>query len=170
MTPWFTTARGDDLDDTLERVAHQALTEFCERHLSVLGGTAIALLLIQNVGNMVWSEHMAAVGDTEFLTHHAGWALTTRYSQHVSSLLHEVTAMGAHLRLRMEEYIGQVKAQDHAVKDIQKGSRELFQRNARLETRAKELNDELMRTYRNRDFKADDSTTPAPNCSMLRMS
>jgi septal ring factor EnvC (AmiA/AmiB activator) len=156
MTPWFTTARGDDLDDTLERVAHQALTEFCERHLSVLGGTAIALLLIQNVGNMVWSEHMAAVGDTEFLTHHAGWALTTRYSQHVSSLLHEVTAMGAHLRLRMEEYIGQVKAQDHAVKDIQKGSRELFQRNARLETRAKELNDELMRTYRNRDFKADD--------------
>jgi hypothetical protein len=53
MTAWFTTARGDDLDDTLERAAHQALTEFCERHLPVLGDTAIALLPIQNEGNMV---------------------------------------------------------------------------------------------------------------------
>jgi hypothetical protein len=44
MMAWFTTARGDDLDDTLERAAHQALTEFCECHLSVLGDTAIALL------------------------------------------------------------------------------------------------------------------------------
>jgi hypothetical protein len=44
MTAWFTTARGDDLDDILERVAHQALTEFCERHLPILGDTAIALI------------------------------------------------------------------------------------------------------------------------------
>jgi hypothetical protein len=38
-TTRFTTARGDNLDDTLERVAHQALTEFCEHHLPVLGDT-----------------------------------------------------------------------------------------------------------------------------------
>jgi hypothetical protein len=43
MTAWFTMARGDDLDDTLERAAHQALTEFYERHLPVLGDTNIAL-------------------------------------------------------------------------------------------------------------------------------
>jgi hypothetical protein len=49
-----------------------------------------------------------------------------------------------------------VKAQNRAVKDIQKGNRELLQKNARLETRIKELNDELMRTYHNCDFKADD--------------
>jgi chromosome segregation ATPase len=30
---------------------------------------------------------MAAVGDPELPTHHSGWALTARYSQHVSSLL-----------------------------------------------------------------------------------
>jgi hypothetical protein len=53
MMAWFTTARGDDLDDTLERAAHQALTEFCECHLSVLGDTAIALLPVQNESNMV---------------------------------------------------------------------------------------------------------------------
>jgi hypothetical protein len=36
MMAWFTTARGDDLDDTLEMAAHQVLTEFCELHLPVL--------------------------------------------------------------------------------------------------------------------------------------
>jgi hypothetical protein len=49
-----------------------------------------------------------------------------------------------------------VKAKKCVVKDIQKGNRELLQKNARLETRIRELNDELMRTYRGRDFKTDD--------------
>jgi hypothetical protein len=44
MMAWFTMVRGDDLDDTLERAAHQALMEFYEHHLSVLGDTAISLL------------------------------------------------------------------------------------------------------------------------------
>jgi hypothetical protein len=43
MTAWFTTATGDDLDDTLERAAHQALTKFCECHLSGRASTAIAM-------------------------------------------------------------------------------------------------------------------------------
>jgi hypothetical protein len=80
MMAWFTTARGNDVDDTLERAAHQTLTEFCEHHLPVLDGTAITLLPIQNEGNTVWSERMAAVGDPELSTHHADWALTARYS------------------------------------------------------------------------------------------
>jgi chromosome segregation ATPase len=104
----------------------------------------------------VWSEHVAAISDLELLTHHAGWALTTHYSQHVSSLLQEVTVTGAHLRLRLEEYASQVKAKNRTVKDIHKGNRELLQKNAHLETHVKELNDELMRTYHSRDFKGDD--------------
>jgi hypothetical protein len=162
MTVWFTTARGDDLYDTLERTAHQALTEFCERHLPVLGDTAIALLPVRNEGNAVWSERVTAIGDPEFPTHHVGWALTTRYAQHVSSLLQEVTVMGAHMCLRLEECADQVKAKNHVVKDIQKGNREFLQKNTRLETRIRELSDELMRTYRSRDFKTDnlDDTRP----------
>jgi hypothetical protein len=97
MTAWFTMALGDDLDDTLERAAHQAFTEFCERHLPVLIDTAIALLPVWNEGNAVWCECVAVVGDPELPTHHAGWALTARYSQHVSSLLQKVTVTGAHL-------------------------------------------------------------------------
>jgi hypothetical protein len=80
MTVWFTTARGDDLDDTLERVVHQALTEFCEPHLPVLGDIAIALLPVRNEGNAMWGERVAAIGDPELPTHHAGWALMARYS------------------------------------------------------------------------------------------
>jgi hypothetical protein len=118
MTVWFTTARGEDLDDTLERAAHQAFTEFCEHHLSVLDDTAISLLPIQNEGNMVWSERVAAISDPELPAHHAGWALTARYAQHVSSLFQEVTATGAHLRLHLEECAGQMKAENHIVKDI----------------------------------------------------
>jgi chromosome segregation ATPase len=49
-----------------------------------------------------------------------------------------------------------VKAKNSAVKDIQKGNRELIQKNAHLETRVKEPNDELMRVYRSRDFKTED--------------
>jgi septal ring factor EnvC (AmiA/AmiB activator) len=64
--------------------------------------------------------------------------------------------MGAHLRLRLEDCAGQVKAKNCAVKDIQKDNRELLQKNVCLETRIKELNNELMRTYRSRNFKADD--------------
>jgi hypothetical protein len=63
MTTWFTTATGDDLDNTLERAAHQALMEFYEHHLSSLAGTAIALFPVQNEGNTMWSERLAAMGD-----------------------------------------------------------------------------------------------------------
>jgi cell division protein FtsB len=118
MMAWSTTARGDDLDDTLKRTTQQALTEFCEHHLPVLGDTAIALLPVWDEGNTVWIEHVAAVGDPELPNHHAGWALTAHYAQHMSSLLQEVTATGAHLRLRLEECAGQVKAMNRAIKDI----------------------------------------------------
>jgi hypothetical protein len=155
MMAWLTTALDDDLDDNLERAVHQALTKFCEHHLLVLGDTAIALLPVWNEGNVVWSERVATVGDPELPPHHAGWALTAHYAQHVGSLFQEVTTMGAHLRLRLEECASQVKAKNRAIKDIQKGNRELLQKNACLETRIKELNDELMRTYHNHDFKAD---------------
>jgi hypothetical protein len=71
---------------------------------------------------MVWSEHVTAVGDPEVPTHHAGWTLMARYSQHVSSLLQEVTSTSAHLHLHLEEYAGQVKAKNRVIKDIQKGN------------------------------------------------
>jgi cell division protein FtsB len=63
---------------------------------------------------------------------------------------------GAHLHLHLEECVSQVKAKNHVVKDIQEDNQELLQNNAHLETRIRELNDELMMTYHSHDFKIDD--------------
>jgi hypothetical protein len=104
MTAWFTTATSDDLNDTLERAANQALTVFCERHLLGLAGTAITLFPIQNEGNTAWSERLAAVGDPERSAYHAGWAFTARYAQHMSSMFQEVMMTSAYQRLCLEEY------------------------------------------------------------------
>jgi hypothetical protein len=79
---------------------------------------------------MVWSERVAAIDDPDLPTHHAGWGLTTCYAQHVSSLLKQVTATGAHLRLHLEECAGQMKAKNYVVKDIHEGNRKLLQKNA----------------------------------------
>jgi hypothetical protein len=133
MMAWFTTAEGDDLDDALERVAHQALMEFCECHLPGLDGTAVALLPVRNEGNTVWSERLAAVGNPERETYHAGWAFTACYSQHVSSLIQEATATGAFQHMRLEEYDDRVQEQNRTIQDIQKGNRELLQENHHLE-------------------------------------
>jgi hypothetical protein len=151
MTAWFTMARGDNLNNTLERAAHQALMEFCERHLLGLVGTAIALFPVQNEGNMTWSERLAAVGDPESSVYHAGWAFTARYAQHMSSMFQEVMVTGAYQRLHLEEYDHQVSTKNSLIKYIQKGNHELLQENHRLEARVKEL----MRTYRSRSVKSD---------------
>jgi hypothetical protein len=152
---WFTMATGNDLDDTQERAAHQALTEFCERHLLGLIGAVVALSPIQNEGNTAWSEHLAAVGNNEGLTYHAGWAFTARYAHHMSSMFHEAMATGAYQCLRLEEYDHQVSTKNRLIIDIQKGNQELLQESHHLEAHVKELNDELMRTYHSHDFKTD---------------
>jgi hypothetical protein len=59
-----TTARGDDLNDSMERATHQVLMEFCEHHLPGLDSTAIALLPVWNEGSAMWSERVAAVSET----------------------------------------------------------------------------------------------------------
>jgi hypothetical protein len=45
---WSMSAKGDDMDEMLERVAHLALTEFCEWHLEDTAGTPVALFPIQD--------------------------------------------------------------------------------------------------------------------------
>jgi chromosome segregation ATPase len=70
-------------------------------------------------------------------------------------MFQEVAATGAYQHLCLEEYYHQVSAKNRLIKDNQKGNRELLQENHRLEAHVKELNDELMRTYRSHDVKSD---------------
>jgi hypothetical protein len=69
---------------------------------------------------------LAAVGDPKRSVYHAGWALTARYTQHMSSMFQEVAATGAYQVLCLEEYDHQVSAKNRLIKDIQKGNHELL--------------------------------------------
>jgi hypothetical protein len=69
---------------------------------------------------------LAAIGDPERLTYHTGWAFTARYTQHMSSMLQEVTTIGTYQRLRLEEFDNQVEAKNRLINDVQKGNRELL--------------------------------------------
>jgi chromosome segregation ATPase len=73
----------------------------------------------------------------------------------MSSIFQEVSMTGAYQRLCLEEDDHQVSAKNRLIKNIQKGNRELLQENQCLEVRVKELNAELMRTYRSHDVKSD---------------
>jgi hypothetical protein len=126
MTTWFTTATGDDFDDTLERAAHQTLTEFYEHHLPGLADTTIALFPIQNEDKTTWSERLTTVGDPERLAYHTGWAFMAHYAQYMSSMFQEVAATCAYQRLCLEEYDHQVSTKNRLIKDIQKDNRELL--------------------------------------------
>jgi hypothetical protein len=69
---------------------------------------------------------LAAVGNLEHSTYHAGWVFMAHYAQHMSSMFQEVTMTVAYQRLCLEEYDRQVSAKNRLIKDIQKGNRELL--------------------------------------------
>jgi chromosome segregation ATPase len=61
---------------------------------------------------------LAAIGDPERLTYHMGWAFTARYTQHVSSMLQEVTTIGTYQRLRLEEFDNQMEAKNRLINRV----------------------------------------------------
>jgi hypothetical protein len=77
---WSASAKGDDMDNALERVAHQALMEFYEQHLEDTAGTHVALFPIRDKSNWTWRRRMAAACNAAHLTHHKGWALIMQYA------------------------------------------------------------------------------------------
>jgi hypothetical protein len=132
-----------------------ALMEFYERHLRDTAGTPIALFPIRDMGNLTWSEGQTAACHTACQTYHVGWVLTGRYTRHMSSLLQEVTTVGAYQCMRLEEYNHKVEAKDRLIAELRKGNRELLQQTHTLERRNKELHDDLLCTYRSLNFKTD---------------
>jgi hypothetical protein len=126
LMAWFTTATRDDLGNTMENAAHQALMKFYEHHLPGLTGIAVALFPIRDMGDPMWSERLAATCDPALPTDHARWAFMTCYAQHVSSQLLEVTTVGAHQHLCLEVYDHQLEAKDCLIADMRKGNMELL--------------------------------------------
>jgi hypothetical protein len=142
---WSTSARGDDIGDTLEGAAQQALMEFCERHLQDTAGTFVALFPIWDESDQTWRRRMAAACDTTLPTYHEGWAFTAWYAQHMSTILWEVVLVGAFQHVCLEEYDHQVEVKDQLIDELSKGNRELLQQAHFHVRHSKELSDELPR-------------------------
>jgi hypothetical protein len=51
---WMGTVIGNEIDDTIEQMAHVALTSLCKSRLATIAAIPIALFLIRNQGYPMW--------------------------------------------------------------------------------------------------------------------
>jgi hypothetical protein len=144
---WSTSTRWDDIGDTLERVAQQVLMEFCKQYLWDTDCTSVALFPIRDESDHTWRRCMAAACDTTLPTYQEHWAFTMWYAQHTTSLLWEVTLVGAFQLVRLEDYDHQVEAKDNLIDELRTWNQELLQQAHFHERRSKELSE--LRVYRN---------------------
>jgi hypothetical protein len=124
---WSTSATGHDMSDTLEMVAHQALTMFCEQHLTDTADTPIALFPIRNPDDRTWQRHMKAACDETRPTFHAGYLMSTRYAQNMCNLLQEVERVNTFQRRDLKEYGQQNAKLKKATCEMTKGVKLLRQ-------------------------------------------
>jgi hypothetical protein len=101
--PWCTWVIGNDIDDTMEKATHVALTAMCSQRLPDTAGTPISLYL----------EWMAGMDEAcnVFQDHyHAGWAYMARYAQHDTQ--HIIARHHRHLGT----YASEVKSLEQEIK------------------------------------------------------
>jgi hypothetical protein len=103
-TPWTGTVVGGDLDESVERMAHLALTALCEQRLPDTAGLAIALYPIRDQDEPEWQQRLEAICDVTRELFHAGWAQMAKYARYMFNLQIETTRIVAAQRTRMNEY------------------------------------------------------------------
>ena len=145
---WSTCVRGRDMEDTLERAAQQALTEFCGRHLPDTARTPVALFPIQDQGNPRWQERIAAVCDTRQPGHQPRLALLAQYAQHTHRLQLETDQINSFQRLRLEEYDQMVDSRDSRITELERQLAERDRQVTELARDARILRQEVQSTER----------------------
>jgi hypothetical protein len=86
VAPWTGTVIGGDLDDTVEKIAHVALTVMCEQCLANTADTPIALFPIQDQGKPEWCQRLEAACDLTHGQFKAKWAQMVKYVQYLFNL------------------------------------------------------------------------------------
>jgi hypothetical protein len=84
--PWMATIIGVELDETVEQMAHIALTSLYESRLTDTAAMPITLFLIRNQEDPMWKQCLEAVSNPEGPHFHAGMAAFARYAQHMFNL------------------------------------------------------------------------------------
>jgi hypothetical protein len=124
---WSTSATGHEMSDTLEMVAHQALEMFCEQHPLDTANTPIAMFPIRNRGDQIWRERMKAGCDETQSMFHAGYVMSTLYTQHVCNLLYKVKMVNTYQHRELKDYGKQNAELKKANHELTKGVKLLRQ-------------------------------------------
>jgi predicted PurR-regulated permease PerM len=84
---------GVELDDTVDKTAHFALTSLCGSRLADTVVMPLALFLFCYQGDPVWQQHFEAVSDPEGPHYHAGMATMAEYAQGLFNLQYNTSTI-----------------------------------------------------------------------------
>jgi hypothetical protein len=103
--PWTRPIIGSEIDDTIEKMAHVALTSLCERILATTAAMSIALFSIHDQGDPMWQQCLTVVSDTESPHFSTSWVEMAKYSRYLFNLQHNTskTIIEQHRHLNMYE-------------------------------------------------------------------
>jgi hypothetical protein len=88
-SPWSTWVIGNDMDDTMEKAAHMALTALCSQNMPATAGMPISLYPIQDRSDPKWKARMDEASNVFQDHHHSAWAYMASYAQHLFQLQHD---------------------------------------------------------------------------------
>jgi hypothetical protein len=86
MEPWMATVFTIELDDTIEKMAQDALASLCGSHLADTAAMPIALFPTRYQGDPMWKQHLEAIFDPEGPHLHAGMVAMAEYTQYSFNL------------------------------------------------------------------------------------
>jgi hypothetical protein len=86
--PWKGAVGVSEVDDTIENMAHFALTSLCEHNLAATADTLIALFLIHNHEEPEWQQHHEAMCELTSSHFSTVWAQMAKYSRYLFNLMH----------------------------------------------------------------------------------
>jgi hypothetical protein len=80
IEPWSGSIIGSEPDNSVELMAHIALTSLCEDRLAATAALPIALLPIRNQENPIWQQRLESVSDLKGPHFHAGMTSLAKYA------------------------------------------------------------------------------------------
>jgi hypothetical protein len=99
--PWGMTVIGVELDETIEQVAHVALTALCGSRLNDTAAMPIAVFLICEKEEPMWGQRIWDMTDPEGPHFHASMAVMTKCVPYMFNLQHNSVKTIVQQRLRM---------------------------------------------------------------------
>jgi hypothetical protein len=116
--PWSGFVIDSEPNNSIELMAHMALTSLCEDRLTATAALPIALLLIQNQLNPMWQQCLEAVSNLKGPHFHTEMTSLARYAQYLFNLQHNTARIGMQQRTRLTTYKESATAATHEIERL----------------------------------------------------